>query len=257
MPELPEVEVVRRGVERWVAGRTVESATVLHPRAARRHAEGPADLAARMTGRSVSGACRRGKYLWLPIDGEDTALVAHLGMSGQLLVTTAGAPDGPHLHVRMRFAAALPQPAPASQKTDVIVVPTGGAGRIERGLAMNATAYKRVELLRTRMWRDMAALFANYDALLCPTCAVTAPLVTECDDDYVATGPDGRFVGLDMTCPFNMLPQLPALSLPVGLASNGLPVGLQIVGRRFADESVLSMAAALEARLSVPRLPAP
>jgi Asp-tRNA(Asn)/Glu-tRNA(Gln) amidotransferase A subunit family amidase len=128
---------------------------------------------------------------------------------------------------------------------------------IERGLAMNATAYKRVELLRTRMWRDMAALFQTYDALLCPTCAVTAPLVTECDDDYVATGADGRFIGLDMTCPFNMLPQLPALSLPVGLASNGLPVGLQIVGRRFADESVLSMAAALEARLTVPRLPAP
>lgn len=128
---------------------------------------------------------------------------------------------------------------------------------IERGLAMNATAYKRVELLRTRMWRDMAALFQTYDALLCPTCAVTAPLTTECDDDYVATGPDGRFIGLDMTCPFNMLPQLPALSLPVGLAANGLPVGLQIVGRRFADESVLSMAAGLEARLTVPRLPAP
>jgi Asp-tRNA(Asn)/Glu-tRNA(Gln) amidotransferase A subunit family amidase len=54
-----------------------------------------------------------------------------------------------------------------------------------------------------------------------------------------------------------MLPQLPALSLPVGLAANGLPVGLQIVGRRFADESVLSMAAGLEARLAVPRLPAP
>ncbi|MFP3545361.1 amidase [Rhizobium sp. SIMBA_035] len=128
---------------------------------------------------------------------------------------------------------------------------------IERGLAMNATAYKRVELLRTRMWRDMASLFQTYDALLCPTCAVTAPLTTECDDDYVATGPDGRFIGLDMTCPFNMLPQLPALSLPVGLAANGLPVGLQIVGRRFADESVLSMAAGLEARLAVPRLPAP
>jgi Asp-tRNA(Asn)/Glu-tRNA(Gln) amidotransferase A subunit family amidase len=128
---------------------------------------------------------------------------------------------------------------------------------IERGLAMNATAYKRIELLRTRMWQDMAALFKTYDALFCPTCAVTAPLATKCDDDYVATGADGRFIGLDMTCPFNMLPQLPALSLPVGLASNGLPVGLQIVGRRFADESVLSMAAALEARLAVPRLPAP
>ncbi|GAA4498576.1 bifunctional DNA-formamidopyrimidine glycosylase/DNA-(apurinic or apyrimidinic site) lyase [Actinoallomurus oryzae] len=100
MPELPEVEVVRRGVERWVAGRTIESATVLHPRAARRHAEGPADLAARLTGRLVSGACRRGKYLWLPV-GEDESLLAHLGMSGQLIV---GEPDRPYeKHLRARF----------------------------------------------------------------------------------------------------------------------------------------------------------
>lgn len=122
---------------------------------------------------------------------------------------------------------------------------------IERGLAMNATAYKRVELLRTAMWRDMAKLFERYDALLCPTCAITAPPVGETDDDYVATLPDGRFKGLDLTCPFNMLPQLPALSLPAGLAADGLPVGLQIVGRRFADEEVLAMGAAVEARLEV------
>ncbi len=121
---------------------------------------------------------------------------------------------------------------------------------IERGVSMNATSYKRIELLRTEMWQDMARLFGTFDALLCPTCAVTAPRVGENDDDYVATGPDDRFVGLDMTCPFNMLPQLPALSLPVGLAANGLPVGLQIVGRRFADEDILSIAAALEARLA-------
>jgi formamidopyrimidine-DNA glycosylase len=100
VPELPEVEVVRRGVERWVAGRTIGSATVLHPRAARRHTEGPADLAARLTGRVVSGARRRGKYLWLPVGGEE-ALLAHLGMSGQLIV---GEPDRPYeKHLRARF----------------------------------------------------------------------------------------------------------------------------------------------------------
>ena len=100
MPELPEVEVVRQGVERWVAGRTIESATVLHPRAARRHTEGPSDLAARLTGRVVSGARRRGKYLWLPV-GDDEALLAHLGMSGQLIV---GEPDRPYeKHLRARF----------------------------------------------------------------------------------------------------------------------------------------------------------
>jgi formamidopyrimidine-DNA glycosylase len=102
MPELPEVEVVRRGVERWVAGRTVESATVLHPRAARRHTEGPSDLAARLTGRLVTGASRRGKYLWLTV-GDGEALLAHLGMSGQLIV---GEPDRPyekHLRARLTF----------------------------------------------------------------------------------------------------------------------------------------------------------
>ncbi|GAA4492697.1 amidase family protein [Gluconacetobacter tumulicola] len=52
-----------------------------------------------------------------------------------------------------------------------------------------------------------------------------------------------------MTCPFNLLPQLPALSLPAGRAADGLPVGLQIVGRRFADEQVLGWGAALEAIL--------
>jgi formamidopyrimidine-DNA glycosylase len=100
VPELPEVEVVRQGVERWVAGRTIESASVLHPRAARRHTEGPSDLAARLTGRLVSGARRRGKYLWLPV-GDDEALLAHLGMSGQLIV---GEPDRPYeKHLRARF----------------------------------------------------------------------------------------------------------------------------------------------------------
>jgi formamidopyrimidine-DNA glycosylase len=102
VPELPEVEVVRQGVERWVAGRTIGSAAVLHPRAARRHTEGPADLAARLTGRPVTGARRRGKYLWLPLDA-DEALLAHLGMSGQLIV---GEPDRPyekHLRARLTF----------------------------------------------------------------------------------------------------------------------------------------------------------
>lgn len=122
---------------------------------------------------------------------------------------------------------------------------------IERGQVANATDYKRVELLRTSMWRDMAKLFESYDALLCPTCAITAPPLNECDDDYVATLPDGSFAGLDMTCPFNLLPQLPALSLPAGHASNGLPVGLQIIGRRFADEQVLSFGAAMESSVSL------
>ncbi|MGE0819743.1 MAG: bifunctional DNA-formamidopyrimidine glycosylase/DNA-(apurinic or apyrimidinic site) lyase [Candidatus Nanopelagicales bacterium] len=104
MPELPEVEVVRRGLDRWVAGRTVASASVLHDRAARRHAAGGADLADRLVGRTIEAASRRGKYLWLPLDGREAALVAHLGMSGQLLVQPPDSPDETHLRARIRFA---------------------------------------------------------------------------------------------------------------------------------------------------------
>jgi formamidopyrimidine-DNA glycosylase len=103
VPELPEVEVVRRGLERWVAGRTVQRAEVLHPRAARRHPEGGEALAALLAGRTLEAASRRGKYLWLPLDGRDAALVAHLGMSGQLLVQDAATPDETHLRARLRF----------------------------------------------------------------------------------------------------------------------------------------------------------
>ena len=99
MPELPEVEVVRAGLEAHVVGRTVTRVDVLHPRPVRRHLAGPDDFVARLTGRTLLAARRRGKYLWLPLDDGD-ALLAHLGMSGQLLVQTGDAPAERHLRVR-------------------------------------------------------------------------------------------------------------------------------------------------------------
>jgi formamidopyrimidine-DNA glycosylase len=108
VPELPEVEVVRRGLERWVAGRTVAAVEVHHPRAVRRHLEGSDHFVAALTGRTVTAAHRRGKYLWLPLadaDGTSTgsALVAHLGMSGQLLVEKPSQADETHLRARFTF----------------------------------------------------------------------------------------------------------------------------------------------------------
>ncbi|MEU1628377.1 bifunctional DNA-formamidopyrimidine glycosylase/DNA-(apurinic or apyrimidinic site) lyase [Streptomyces sp. NPDC020096] len=102
MPELPEVEVVRRGLERWVSGRTVTDTEVLHPRAVRRHLAGAADFADRLRGVTLGPAYRRGKYLWLPL-GNGSSLLGHLGMSGQLLVQPQDAPDEPHLRIRIRF----------------------------------------------------------------------------------------------------------------------------------------------------------
>ena len=95
MPELPEVETVRRGLQAHVAGRTITAVRVHHPRAVRRHEAGPADLTARLIGQRIDGTGRRGKYLWLTLGrakrrGEtgtsDSALVVHLGMSGQMLL---------------------------------------------------------------------------------------------------------------------------------------------------------------------------
>ena len=100
MPELPEVEVVRAGLEAHVVGRRLGAVQVLHARPVRRHLAGADDFVARTSGRLVLAARRRGKYLWLPLDSGD-AVLGHLGMSGQLLVRPAAAGDERHLRVRL------------------------------------------------------------------------------------------------------------------------------------------------------------
>ena len=102
MPELPEVETVRQGLERNVVGRQIDTVRVLHPRAVRRQVEGPAEFEAALKGRSLDAAMRRGKYLWLSV-GED-ALLAHLGMSGQLLVGEPDRPVSPHARILFTFS---------------------------------------------------------------------------------------------------------------------------------------------------------
>ena len=96
MPELPEVEVVRRGLAAHVMGRTISAVRVHHPRAVRRHEAGPADLTARLLDARITGTGRRGKYLWLTLD-DGSALVVHLGMSGQMLLGEV--PNEKHLRI--------------------------------------------------------------------------------------------------------------------------------------------------------------
>jgi len=96
MPELPEVEVVRRGLQAHIAGRTITAVRVHHPRAVRRHAPGEGDLVARLRGARITGTDRRGKYLWLTLD-DHCALVVHLGMSGQMLLGPLR--DAAHLRI--------------------------------------------------------------------------------------------------------------------------------------------------------------
>lgn len=96
MPELPEVEVVRRGLNDHLVGRTITAVRVHHPRAVRRHDAGPADLTSRLLDARITGTDRRGKYLWLLLS-TDEALVVHLGMSGQMLLGEL--PDTRHLRI--------------------------------------------------------------------------------------------------------------------------------------------------------------
>jgi formamidopyrimidine-DNA glycosylase len=116
VPELPEVETVRAGLERHVVGRTIAEVEVHHPRAVRRHLAGGADFAAALRGRTIEAAHRRGKFLWLPLD-DGAALHAHLGMSGQLLVVASGAPAQTHLRVRVTFTDGGPELRFVDQRT--------------------------------------------------------------------------------------------------------------------------------------------
>ncbi|GIF36250.1 bifunctional DNA-formamidopyrimidine glycosylase/DNA-(apurinic or apyrimidinic site) lyase [Actinoplanes xinjiangensis] len=127
MPELPEVETVRMGLAKWVTGRTIATAEVLHPRAIRRHLPGDAHFAAVLAGRTVLDVSRRGKYLWLPLDSGD-AVIGHLGMSGQLLMQPADAADEKHLRVRFTFTDGGPQLRFVDQRTfGGLSVSEGGA----------------------------------------------------------------------------------------------------------------------------------
>jgi formamidopyrimidine-DNA glycosylase len=134
VPELPEVEVVRRGLERHVAGRTIRTVEVRHPRAVRRHEAGADDFAAILPGMVIAGARRRGKYLWLPLkSGSDAsvaedALLAHLGMSGQMLLGEPGLPLSPHVRVRFEFTDSGPDLRFTDQRTfGHLVFARGGA----------------------------------------------------------------------------------------------------------------------------------
>ena len=108
MPELPEVETVRRGLAAGVGGRRIVRVEVLHARPVRRHLPGLDDFQATIAGRTFLEPRRRGKYLWLPFADGD-ALLAHLGMSGQFRLEPAAAPDVANTRIRFTFADGDPQ----------------------------------------------------------------------------------------------------------------------------------------------------
>jgi Asp-tRNA(Asn)/Glu-tRNA(Gln) amidotransferase A subunit family amidase len=117
---------------------------------------------------------------------------------------------------------------------------------MDDGLAMSAVEFKRLEFIRTEAWKKLRPVLEHYDALLCPTMSQPAPPVDKDDATYYADRSDGLYHGLDITCQFNYVSQCPALSVPSGWSADGLPIGLQIVARRYCDDIALRIGAALE-----------
>jgi formamidopyrimidine-DNA glycosylase len=171
VPELPEVEVVRRGLEDHVVGRHITRARITGVRVARRHDAGADDLAARLHDVTVTAAARRGKYLWLTLGNED-ALVVHLGMSGQMLVEPADAPLERHCHARFDFADDGPQLRFVDQRTfgGLALSPLGADG-IPESVAHIAPdpfepAYDQRSVVARMKLRDSAVKRALLDQAL-------------------------------------------------------------------------------------------
>jgi Asp-tRNA(Asn)/Glu-tRNA(Gln) amidotransferase A subunit family amidase len=117
---------------------------------------------------------------------------------------------------------------------------------IEQGREISAVDYKRLEIERTRFWESLRSILDRFDALICPTTALPAPLATLGDRDFGPIDEAGRYHGLDMTAPFNLVGQCPALSVPSGFTAAGLPTGLQIIRRRHRDLDTLKIGAQIE-----------
>lgn len=128
---------------------------------------------------------------------------------------------------------------------------------IKRGHALDAVEYKQVEFTRTRMWTQMRPILEQNDVLLCPTMATT-PVAAEVNGEKVKEGlVDGRYHSPDMTAIWNMISPCPVLSVPCGLDEDGMPIGAQLVGRRWQEDNLLRIGHGLETALDLQLRPPP
>lgn len=102
-----------------------------------------------------------------------------------------------------------------------------------------------------RIWSQFGPMMEGYDLFLCPTLAIPAvPAEFDFSDPLIINGHKiDSYLGWTMAWPFNMLSRCPVLSVPSGHAPNGVPTGIQLVGRSFEDQSVFTAGLAYEAAL--------
>ena len=144
----------------------------------------------------------------------------------------------------LRSLAAILQGALLAEHRDLMT--DRAAAHLEGGACYRGVEIKDFEVERTKVWQALAPVLAEHDALLCPTQAGPAPSNHQSEADFDWVDDEGRYHGHFMSQYFNFVGQVPAFAVPAGFTAAGLPTSVQIVGRRYDDNMVLRIAAALE-----------
>jgi Asp-tRNA(Asn)/Glu-tRNA(Gln) amidotransferase A subunit family amidase len=116
---------------------------------------------------------------------------------------------------------------------------------IERGTKISAVTFGKANLAREAIWKQLCSAFERYDLILCPTTATSAFPIETGPPTHINCRPLNGLLGWFLTYPFNMTGN-PAVSIPCGVDADGLPLGMQLIGRRFDDGLVLRAARAFE-----------
>lgn len=162
MPELPEVEVVRTGLEPAVSGATIRRVEVFEPRSLRRHDGPDEDFVERLTGARLLGPERRGKFLWVPVADRDEALVVHLGMSGQVLLRDPAAGRD-----RLtRIVLDLDQPAHGPVRVDFVDQRIFGSMALDHLVAASDRPEQRIPSQVAHIARDPIDSYFDDDLFL-------------------------------------------------------------------------------------------
>jgi Asp-tRNA(Asn)/Glu-tRNA(Gln) amidotransferase A subunit family amidase len=135
---------------------------------------------------------------------------------------------------------------PCQAKLDPLLV-----AAVERGKRINGVQLKYCEVVATNLWKSLFPIFRRYDAILCASALTPAPLLTSDLSEYGFDVTTGHYRARSLAGIFNLVSRCPALQVPVGFTTTGLPTGIQVVGNRYEDLVVLRIGKAIESALDV------